>query len=78
MPGGITRVIVKGLERGIIENFISEKPFFEAEVQEFDDLYEENHPLKQAYIRGLKKSYEEYFSQNPKLTADNFYGGYGY
>ena len=34
MPGGITRVIVKGLERGIIENFISEKPFFEAE----DDL----------------------------------------
>ena len=24
MPGGITRVIVKGLERGIIENFISE------------------------------------------------------
>ena len=72
MPGGITRVIVKGLERGIIENFISEKPFFEAEVQEFDDLYEENHPLKQAYIRRLKKSYEEYFSQNPKLTADNF------
>ena len=61
MPGGITRVIVKGLERGIIENFISEKPFFEAEVQEFDDLYEENHPLKQAYIRRLKKSYEEYF-----------------
>ena len=54
MPGGITRVIVKGLERGIIENFISEKPFFEAEVQEFDDLYEENHPLKQAYIRDLK------------------------
>ena len=38
MPGGITRVIVKGLERGIIENFISENPFFEAEVQEFDDL----------------------------------------
>ena len=72
MPGVITRVIVKGLERGIIENFISEKPFFEAEVQEFDDLYEENHPLKQAYIRRLKKSYEEYFSQNPKLTADNF------
>ena len=60
------------MERGIIENFISEKPFFEAEVQEFDDLYEENHPLKQAYIRRLKKSYEEYFSQNPKLTADNF------
>ena len=35
-------------------------------------MYEENHPLKQAYIRRLKKSYEEYFSQNPKLTADNF------
>ena len=48
------------------------KTVFEAEVQEFDDLYEENHPLKQAYIRRLKKSYEEYFSQNPKLTADNF------
>ncbi len=67
MPGGITRVIVKGLERGIIENFISEKPFFEAEVQEFDDLYKENHPLKQAYIRRLKS-----LTKNISLKIQNF------
>ena len=50
MPGGITRVIVKGLERGIIENFISENRFLRRKYSEFDDLYEENHPLKNRLI----------------------------
>lgn len=72
MPGGITRVIVTGLRRGIIDDKTSEKEFLKAGIIEYDEMYDEKTPIKAAYARRLKKSYEEYFSQNPKLTADNF------
>ncbi len=72
MPGGITRVIVTGLKRGIIDDEAPEKDFLKAGIIEYDELYDENTPIKVAYARRLKKSYEEYFSQNPKLSADNY------
>ncbi|MGN0107347.1 MAG: LON peptidase substrate-binding domain-containing protein, partial [Hominilimicola sp.] len=72
MPGGITRVIVTGLKRGIIDDEVPEKEFLKAGIIEYDELYDENTPIKAAYARRLKKSYEEYFSQNPKLSADNY------
>ncbi|MCD8180557.1 MAG: endopeptidase La [Firmicutes bacterium] len=72
MPGGITRVIVRGVSRGIIDEIVSEKPYFRAGIAEYNDAYTQNTPLKEAYVRRLKKSYEEYFSQNPKLAAENF------
>ncbi len=72
MPGGITRVIVKGLKRGIIDSAEQTQPYMRAAVIEYDDIYSEKTPLREAYIRRLKKSYEDYFSQNPKLSAENF------
>ncbi len=72
MPGGITRVIVQGLKRGIIDCEIPNNYFMKAGIIEYDEIYDEDTPLKAAYIKRLKKSYEEYFSQNPKLTADSF------
>ena len=72
MPGGITRVIVTGLKRGIIDDEAPENDFLKAGIIEYDEMYDENTPIKAAYERRLKKTYEEYFSQNPKLTADDF------
>lgn len=72
MPGGITRVIVTGLKRGIIDDEASENDFLKAGIIEYDEMYDDNTPIKAAYERRLKKTYEEYFSQNPKLTADDF------
>lgn len=75
MPGGIIRVIVKGLRRGIIDNSVSDGELLKASIQEYDETLEdctEKTPVREAYKRRLKKTYEEYFSQNPKLTADNF------
>lgn len=75
MPGGITRVIVRGLRRGIIDKTVSGEEFLKAHIQEYDEAledYTENTPVRDAYKRRLKKTYEEYFSQNPKLTAENF------
>lgn len=72
MPGGITRVIVRGTARGIIEEVTGLQPYMEAGILEYDDMLGEDTPISVAYARRLKKTYEEYFSQNPKLSAENF------
>lgn len=72
MPGGITRVIVRGTARGIIEEVTGLQPYMEAGILEYDDMPGEDTPISVAYARRLKKMYEEYFSQNPKLSAENF------
>lgn len=75
MPGSVTRVIVEGIQRGVIEDGIDGGQFLNAGIR----CYNEDIggmcaalPLREAYRHRLKKTYEEYFSQNPKLTADNF------
>lgn len=72
MPGGITRVIVRGIKRGFIDEISSQEPFLKAGITEYDDIYIEKTPMREAYMRRLRKTYEEYFSQNPKLSADHF------
>lgn len=72
MPGGTLRIIVQGLQRGVISEMVSTEPFFEAEVIKCEEVSENANPLNEAYIRRLRKAYEEIFAQNPKLSADNF------
>lgn len=75
MPGGITRVIVKGLNRGVIITPLETSPYLKADITEYNeeyDSYDYHGTTKDAYKNRLKKSYEEYFSQNPKLSAENF------
>lgn len=72
MPGGVTRVIVQGLLRGIVDCEIPNNDYLKAGILEYEDSYYSDEPEKKAYLSRLKKMYEEYFSQDPKLTADNF------
>ncbi len=75
MPGGVTRVIVRGIKRGIADKRSQDGDFLKATILEYDESLEnftENAHVREAYKRRLLKTYEEYFSQNPKLTADNF------
>ncbi len=72
MPGGVTRVVVDGLKRGSIREVLSVKPYINGIVEEFDEYYSPDSPLKDAYMSRLKKTYEEYFALNPRLTAEDF------
>lgn len=72
MPGGVTRVVVGGIRRGAIREIIAEKPYFKAVIEEFDEIYTDTAPLDEAYKNRLKKAYEEYFAQNPKLSAEQY------
>ncbi len=72
LPGNVTRVVVTGIKRGVIREFTASKPYFKAVIEEFDEFSDGNAVLKEAYLRRLKKSYEEYFAQNPRMNADDF------
>lgn len=72
LPGNVTRVVVTGIARGAIREMTLTKPYFKAVVEEFHTEYEQDTAVNEAYERQLKKKYEEYFAQNPKLNADNF------
>lgn len=72
MPGGILRVIVQGIKRGTIEEITDEETYISARIREYNEFYSKDTPLEAAYSRRLRKTYEEYFSQNPKLSAESF------
>ena len=75
MPGGVTRVIARGIKRGLIADIQIENGYFKAGVVEYNDAPGANALMNEAYSKRLRKAYEEYFSQNPKLTADSFMRG---
>lgn len=72
MPGGVVRVIVQGVCRGMIDCEIPCDGYLKAGILEYEDSYYDNDNLAAAHRNRLRKTYEEYFSQNPRLTADNF------
>lgn len=74
MPGGVMRVIVQGIRRGYAGIITDGAEFMSAEVIEYsDDRYEipVSSAEYEAYRRRVIKTYEEYFSQNPKLNAES-------
>ncbi len=72
LPGNVTRLIVKGISRGIIREFDSLEPSIVCKVEEINEQYSELTNVEEAYCRTLKKKLEEYFAINPKLQADRF------
>ncbi len=72
LPGNVTRLIVKGISRGIIREYESTTPYFTCRVEEINELPSVLSDLDEAYGRALKKKLEEYFAVNPKLQADKF------
>lgn len=72
LPGNVTRLIVKGVSRGIAENFESFEPCIMTEVREVNEFYSEISDKEEAYCRYLKEKTEEYFAINPKLQPDKF------
>lgn len=72
MPGGVTRVIVQGLCRGIIDSEVPENGYLKAGIIEYEDSYVIADTTAAAFKKRLQKTYEEYFAQNPRLNADNY------
>lgn len=72
LPGNVTRIIVKGVSRAVVNDYRSLEPYIETEVMEINEIYSEISDVEEAYCRALKRKAEEYFAVNPKLQADKF------
>lgn len=72
MPGGVTRVIAEGVVRGKIHEITGTTPYIRAYIEEIKDEPLGGATIDEAYMRELKKSFEEYFSQMPRLNAEMF------
>ncbi len=72
LPGNVTRLIVKGLSRGIIRGYEQESPSLMCEIEEVDETYSGISEREEAYCRAIKKKVEEYFAASTRVAADRF------
>ncbi len=71
-PGNLVRVAVEGIRRARLGDIVSQKPFIEAEAIEFNEFFDGDRYMQSAYVRRLKSSYEQYFSENMQGTVERY------
>ena len=59
LPGNVTRIIVKGVSRAVVNDYRSFEPYIETEVMEINEIYSEISDVEEAYCRALKRKAEE-------------------
>ena len=72
MPGNVTRLIVKGVSRGVLREFETLTPHISCQVETIEEIGCDDKTTEEAYCRALKRKLEEYFAVNTKLQPDKF------
>ena len=69
LPDGTVKVLVEGVRRGSIKQFIENAEYFLADVELLED---ENttHREVEIYVRSLKSQFEQYVKLNRKIPAE--------
>ena len=71
LPGDSIRVLVEGVNRGVISEVISEVPYVEALIEEIPEIETEEIPAwVEAATRVVLDKFDEYLSFNQKLSGD--------
>src|SRR3989338_5686243 len=69
LPDGTVKVLVEGVKRGGIKQFIENSEYFLAEVELLDDQNTEDREVE-IFIRSLKSQFEQYVKLNRKIPAE--------
>jgi len=70
LPGDAIRVLVEGKHRGKIEDYVSDEPYFEVDIEEyFNDFVEKNTEIE-ALMRSILDTFEKYVSVNSRITPE--------
>lgn len=73
LPGDTIRVLVEGISRGKIEDYIFEVPYFKCKVAIIkEEEYDKLPPRIVALMRTVLTSFEEYLAINPKSSEEIF------
>jgi ATP-dependent Lon protease len=70
MPGGTMRVLVEGLRRGRIENYISHDPYIKVEIREFENDINYKNTEVEALMRTLVYQFEQYVRMSKKVPPE--------
>lgn len=72
LPGNVIRILVSGLKRARLEDFIEKKPFFIGEIEVEEDQSEKRLTKMEmkAMLRGLKDILEVYSIENNKIGKE--------
>ncbi|MCX7615273.1 MAG: endopeptidase La [Clostridiales bacterium] len=71
LPGDNIRVLVEGIERAHVENYIKEDPFYLVDaVLDIDQPVRISLTKKEALLRQTQKMFEEYAQYAPRMTDD--------
>lgn len=69
LPGGTIRVLVEGLYRGEIEDFISLDPYYQVQIREFDED-ESKTPEIEALTRTAVNQFEQWVKLSKKIPPE--------
>jgi len=70
LPSGISRVLVSGVQRGLLIEKIESSTFLYAQIQTISEEESEELPNKEAMRRNILALYKEYMEQQPKLAKE--------
>lgn len=72
LPGNVKkkRVLIEGVQRGILHTFSADKDYFEGEVEYIDETFDEQDKELHAKARMLKKSIEIFFSYSQSVVKE--------
>jgi ATP-dependent Lon protease len=69
LPDGTTKILVEGVTRVKIENFISDAPFFKVKISKISDT-EEMTAEMEALIRNIIRQFEKYVKLNKRIPPE--------
>jgi ATP-dependent Lon protease len=69
LPGGTIRVLVEGLRRGEILEYLEDEPFFKVKIKEYPDKVDKTAELE-ALMRNLVYQFEQYVKLSKKITPE--------
>lgn len=70
LPGGTMRVLVEGICRGRILEFLTEEPYFKVRAEEYSEEGQAMTPDVEALTRGVIHQFEEYAQLSKKVPTE--------
>lgn len=70
MPGGTMRVLVEGLYRAEIKDFLEDEPYIKVKIQPFTDETAEKNTQVEALMRTLVSQFEQYVRMGKKIPPE--------
>ncbi len=69
LPGGTIRVLVEGIARAKIKNYLSNEPYFKVEIDQYEEKFEKNSQIE-ALMRNLVSQFEQYVKISKKIPPE--------